>query len=396
MPDKKHFVYLGCSGFPYGLAEIKKLTLISKSLIIAGNSVIVICENGVHSHAAHSDLQPSGNSEGINYVYTSGNPYRNDSFVKRNLLKIKGRINGIRHIYKLKKRKQLDYAILSTHSFYAVLYYTSLAKLFGFKTILNHVEFYSDAKMKWPQISKWLNDKLYDNYAPKLIDISFPISEFIINHLHKTVPSKKYIKVPILAEFEKYDGAEVLQEPFYFLFSGAAAYYEIVKFIIDSFCLLKSPEVHLYLAIKGNDEDLQKILAYINVCSANDRIKLFSKLTDKQLYDYYQNAKALLIPLRPIIQDEARFPHKIGEYLASGNPVISCNYGEVRHYFNDMETMLIAKAYDPDMFADKMRYVLEFPEEAKKIGEKGKEVALENFNYQTFGTKITDFLHAAS
>ena len=42
--------------------------------------------------------------------------------------------------------------------------------------------------------SKWLNDKLYDNYAPKLVDISFPISEFLINHLNKIVPGKKIYK----------------------------------------------------------------------------------------------------------------------------------------------------------------------------------------------------------
>ena len=49
------------------------------------------------------------------------------------------------------KDKKLDYAILSTHSFYDISYYVLLSKLFGFKTILNHVEFYSGVKMKWSQ-----------------------------------------------------------------------------------------------------------------------------------------------------------------------------------------------------------------------------------------------------
>ena len=89
MANKKHFVYLGSSGFPYGLAEIKRLTLISKSLVIAGNSVTVICEKGTHNYESHSDLRASGISEGINYVYTSGTPFRNDNFIIRNLLKIK-------------------------------------------------------------------------------------------------------------------------------------------------------------------------------------------------------------------------------------------------------------------------------------------------------------------
>ena len=44
MTNKNYFVYLGCSGFPYGLAEIKKMTLISKSLVLNNQSVTVVCE----------------------------------------------------------------------------------------------------------------------------------------------------------------------------------------------------------------------------------------------------------------------------------------------------------------------------------------------------------------
>ena len=95
MGNKKYFVYLGCSGFPYGLAEIQKMILISKSLIATGNSVTVINTQGIHNKADHPELNVSGNFEGIEFVCTSGNPFRSDNFVKRNLLKIKGAINEV-------------------------------------------------------------------------------------------------------------------------------------------------------------------------------------------------------------------------------------------------------------------------------------------------------------
>jgi len=393
MNDKKHFVYLGCSGFPYGLAEVKKMTLVSKGLVLAGHSVTIICERGVHQYVDHSDMKAVGSYENINYVYTSGTPFRNTNFIKRNTLKIKGIINEISFLYKLKKNKKLDYAILSTHDFTAIVYYFTVSKLFGFKTILNHVEYFSGGKIKWPKLMEWFNNQLYDKYAPKLVNISFPISEFLINHLKNVSPRTQYLKIPILTEFEKYDNTQILQEPKYFLFSGAAAYTEIVFFIIDSFAKLNDYSSHLYLAIKGEKSDLQKIQKYIDQSIQSKKIKLFSTLNEKQLYDFYKNAIALLIPLRPIIQDQARFPHKIGEYLASGNPVIATNFGEVKYYFNDKENMLIAERYDKDLFAQKMRYVLDFPSEAKKIGENGKIVALNNFDHKKYGRIITDFLN---
>ena len=104
---------------------------------------------------------------------------------------------------------------------------------------------------------------------------------------------------------------------------------------------------------------------------------MISNVSDKELSVLYKNATGLLIPLRPNIQDEARFPHKFGEYLISGNPVITTNYGEVKYYFKDMVNALIAEIYDEKAFAEKMYYVITNPSECSIIGQNGKKVALE-------------------
>ena len=166
MPNRKSIVYLGNSGFPYGLAEIQKMIFISKSLIETGNYVTVINTHGTHNKSDHPELKASGNFEGIEFVYSSKNPFRDNSFIKRNLLKIYGNINEFLFLRTQKKNNKLDYAILSTHSFYSILYYVSLSKLFGFKTILNYAEYYPGIKKRWFQIGTCFNDKLYDKYAP--------------------------------------------------------------------------------------------------------------------------------------------------------------------------------------------------------------------------------------
>jgi glycosyltransferase involved in cell wall biosynthesis len=121
---------------------------------------------------------------------------------------------------------------------------------------------------------------------------------------------------------------------------------------------------------------------------------MFSKLPQKELFTYYKNAIALLIPLRPTFQDFARFPHKTGEYLASGNPVISTNYGEVKYYFQDMKNMFLADTYDTDLFAQKMQFVIDNPEKAKNVGNEGKKIALEIFDYRNRAAVINDFLNS--
>ena len=120
MTTKKYIVYLGSNGFPYGLSEIQKIILISKCLILTGNHVTIICSKGIHSKRDYPLLKEKDNFEGIEYIYTSGDPFYNENFLKRNFLKINGRINQFFLLGKRKKNKKLDFAILSTQSFSAI------------------------------------------------------------------------------------------------------------------------------------------------------------------------------------------------------------------------------------------------------------------------------------
>lgn len=392
MIEKKNIVYLGSSGFPYGLAEIQKIILISRGVVLKGNNVTVICKRWMYEMTARPDVSATGNYEGIDYVYTIGTPFRNPNFIIRNLSKVKGVINEILLLRKMSKKNKIDAAILSTSSYSAVLYYVFLSKIFGFKTILNYVEFYSGIKKKRNAIGKKLNDMLLDSHALKLVDGVFIISEFLIDHLKKVSPQKRYLKIPNLTDVQRYNGIEKNETDKYFLFCSDAGYFEVIKFVINSFERLNTTSAFLYLVISGHEFHKDVVKEYIAGSNIKDRIRFLTKLTDKELSGFYINSIALLIPLRPTMQDRARFPHKIGEYLAADSPVISTNYGEVKYYFKDMENMLIAESYDINLFADKMQFVLDNPNEASRIGNAGKNIAYNQFDFRVNGDRIIKFI----
>src|ERR1035437_4351929 len=108
MENRKCFVFLGFSEFPYGLAEVQKIILISKSLILTGNNVTVICKNGYHNMTDRPELNESGIYENIQYIYASGSCFRNEHFFKRRLNQIKGIINEFLIIRKYKRKNKLD------------------------------------------------------------------------------------------------------------------------------------------------------------------------------------------------------------------------------------------------------------------------------------------------
>ena len=141
------------------------------------------------------------------------------------------------------------------------------------------------------------------------------------------------------------------------------------------------------LVVNGSEQEVMILSNLVNRSSVSGRIMIDSNLTNEALKKQYASALALLIPLRPGIQDKARFPHKIGEYLAAGRPIITTNYGEITHYFKDMDNALVADTCDVNEYSKKMSIACksENQDELKAIGTRGKKTGQKYFDYRQHG-----------
>lgn len=391
--ERFHVVYLGESGFPVGFGAIQKLIMVSKALIHEGAEVTVINRKGRFDPDKVMDIPLKGNFEGINYIYTAGSVYRASGFFKRNFQKIKGAFNEYLYLRRLKSANQLDAGIISCYDLGAVLLYRLYGYFLNFPVVYNYVEMAQVLDSR-KALRLRINDYLFERFLIPSMDGALPISEVLMKHYKKLAPSKKMLKVPILCEFEKFDVKVKKPERDFFLFCGALAYQATLDFVLHAYDLLpENNPVDLHLVLGGGtDEDYQKVLDRIKKLKKGKQVKVFHNVPHSEIPGHYKPAKGLLIPMRPTLQDAARFPHKIGEYVASGNPMISNNFGEVANYFKDGETALVAETYTIEDFASKMKFVLEHPEAAKNIGEKGKALGLKVFNHLTYGPKILSFL----
>lgn len=388
-----HVIYLGESGFPYGLAAIQKLIMISKALISAGAEVTVINRKGYFNPDQPVDVPLEGNVDGIKYIYTSGTVYKPKSFFPRNIQKLRGIIKEFFYLRKLKKENHLGAAIISCHHLGQTVLYRIYGWILGFPIVLNYVEWASAMQHRKGWKVK-INDYIFDYWLVKKMDGAFPISEVLIDNFKKIAPTKPQFKIPILCDFEEFNIPRVKREHPYFLYCGALVYREVVDFILEAYDQLPAePRMDLYLILGGGEEeDLIKLKSDIQQLKHKDRVKIFRNIPREDIPVHFKGATALLIPLRNTIQDAARFPHKIGEYVATGNPMIATNYGEVKHYFKDGENAFIAEGYEVNAYAAKMKEVIENPNLAKEIGQKGQALGLQKFNYIHYGESIKTFL----
>ena len=388
-----HYVFLGDAGFPLGLAAIQRITLMGKALLNEGCRVTVLCHKGVWKPERNVDFGPVGNYEGIDYIYTSGNVFRPKGFLKRNLQKIKGMVLEFTYLRRLKKKEGMKAAILSTMSTFHSLRYRLYSILLGFPIAINLVEMASsiDNRGSFP---KRLNDAIFDRWVLTLFQGAMPISDKLVDYYRSMVPAKPCMKVPVVCDFDIFDRQERNPGEAYFLYCGSAGFMPVIRFILESYARVSSfDSARLYMIISGGSQSkMEQLRKEISKKFKPGHILIFSNIPYAQLVELYTNALALLIPLRPTLQDTARFPHKTGEYLASGNPVITTNVGEIKKYLEDGKTALIADSYAVDQFADKMNFALENPEIIEEIGQSGRALGLREFHYKAHGSRMLDFL----
>jgi glycosyltransferase involved in cell wall biosynthesis len=105
-----------------------------------------------------------------------------------------------------------------------------------------------------------------------------------------------------------------------------------------------------------------------------------------------KNASLLVLPRPASKQAQGGFPTKLGEYLATGNPVCSTTVGEISDYLVDGESVYFAEPGSVESFAGAMERALSDPIKAREVGLNGRKVAEKYFNKDIQAKILYDFL----
>ena len=107
---------------------------------------------------------------------------------------------------------------------------------------------------------------------------------------------------------------------------------------------------------------------------------------------YLINAKILALARPDNIQGQGGFPTKLGEYLATGKPVVVTTVGELKEYLIDNTNAFLAVPDSALSFAEKMKTALDNYEKAKQVGIEGQKLANTIFNYKVQSENLINYL----
>lgn len=232
------------------------------------------------------------------------------------------------------------------------------------------------------------------------IDLFAVMTKTLLAHYQKMAkPSARFLHLPMTVDLNRFaqcSAASATDKP-YIAFTGTFNNAKDgVDILIKAFGKIAAnyPTLELRLAgfwhydVQGQEKIIQEL-------GLTERVHYVGVLNREQIPPFLCQASLLALSRPDSHQAQGGFPTKLGEYLATGNPVCVTKVGEIPDYLEDNVSAFMADPGSVDSFADAMDRALRDLENARKVGIRGRDVAEREFNVEIQSKKLQDFLRVA-
>lgn len=216
-------------------------------------------------------------------------------------------------------------------------------------------------------LSSYLEKLFNERTAGKIPVVNIPVSTVISEDVRDSPKSSSTIRICYSGSFGHKDGLNTLIEAF--------------KIFNKKF-----PDSELLLSGMGNNPE--KIVA----AAAHPKIKYAGYLNDKDYTRFISSADILCMTRVGSGYANAGFPFKLGEFLATGNPVITTNVSDVSVYLENYKDCIIVTPENINEVAQALEFYVDNPEKAITMGQNGREKAKKYFNYEKNGEKLLNLM----
>lgn len=149
------------------------------------------------------------------------------------------------------------------------------------------------------------------------------------------------------------------------------------------------------LRVIGDNSNEKLFTPILDLCrleKIENHVEFLGSVNRNRIPILLSDSKMLVLCRPDNHRNKGGFPTKLGEYLATGLPVVVTNVGEISSFLEDSISCYLAKSSDPETFATKMLEVVNDYDKAKIVGLKGKKIAETAFSAKTETSKLLPYL----
>jgi len=335
----------------------------------------------------------SGVADGIPFRYTTGSTTRSSSFPRRRWRELRGYLSTVLDLWRRRRTGRLECVYLASLPETwqpGVWLLLRWLRRIGVRVIVELNELPSEAPWLPQGLSRPLS---HLDGADGAVAISSWLRDWAVTEALRIGRRVAVTEVPIIVDPAEQAATTSLADPPMLVYSASDEYGRAVTFILRALATVWNKHPHCELTVTGmRPATVADLLAALGLPVDDPRIHAVGYLGRDELLRSYSAATALLIPLFDDQRSRARFPTKIGEYLASSRPVVTTAVGEVERFFTDRETACVSPPGEPEAFAESLITLLDDPALAESIGANGRRLAVERFDYVLQGPPLRAFV----
>ncbi len=373
--------------YPQGMACSRRIHLYAKGLTEHGDNVNIVIPKGQEKgNVLNKNIK--GEFQGVKYRYACKNTQRHKNVLIRKINDLLDPIHAFYILLKLRPQK----IILVSNQWYQIILYKLLSLLLkaGYYREKSEVPFYEKEKLNWiEKVEIYFSFSMFDG----IIVVSNPLKNFFEKEVK--VNSCAFV-VPIIQEIlpiELKKNNSVINHSV--LYSGSLLEHKDgISSIIKAISVVKNMIPDIKLFITGNassSPDYKRVTELIQQLKLSSNVVFTGYLSTKEFDDLMHEVKILISAKPNNRQNQYNFPTKLGEYLATGIPVLSTKFNAIENYLTENKHIFYTKE-DYQSISNSIIEIFENYPQAEKVGNNGKAIADKEFNYKYQTKQLRKFL----
>lgn len=393
---RKKCVILFNDPFPIGQAATNRILSIAKGLNENGIRPSLLVLRPTENHIRVNNFNVKGVYEGIDYEYLSKTTVKANSKLGKVIQLLFSRLKLCVKILTLRKRTDVIVYPLDSLSLLILL---RIILLLSNIKVLRHVDEFPPYIL-FPENYSSFSIRIYQLLFYRLVDAVLPMTQKLEEYYKaispKTIP---FLHLPMTVEVDRFTNQPEQEVGFEFItYCGNLGHNnkDGLPDLLHSFSLVNKKYPKIKLKIIGSSrtaKDINILKELVQQLFLNESVIFTGSLSREEIPKHLCNSKVLVLSRPNNKQAEGGFPTKLGEYLATGKPVVVTSVGEIPNYLSDRVNAFIAEPSNYNNFGEKIIEVLDDYEFALRVGQAGRGVAIQHFDYRKQGELLSHFIN---
>jgi len=265
-----------------------------------------------------------------------------------------------------------------------------LARLVGFQVVLiveNHGDFevslFLQRRVRFQNLYRWLMRRTA-RFALQHADLLRAVSNSTRKQLEIWLPEKPIVQFPTWTDIEVFlktgedDGT---REPV-ILYAGVLTPLKGVHHLLHAFAKVAREFPKARLEIVGRDENpkyAEELRQEVFRLRLNGRVSFVGEVPQVELANRMRRSRVFVLPTY-----SEGLPRVVFEAMATGVPVIATAVSGIPEIIQNEITGFLVPPGDEEALAERLRWVLKHPQEAKAMGHRAREFARSFFSPEVY------------